>query len=336
MLSWPDSGRGVQAAKAAAAQRTTDEGQQVAVLQCDTAHWMGMAVSSDGQWFATCGYDVCSPSVDGVQVWDVGTGMHVRTLKGDRPCRMKRVAWSPDGSMLAALCSDYTAIVWDVATGATVHVLKGAEYMWAVAWSPDGAMLCTGSEGEPLIWDVATGAVVHTLKGHTNSVLSVAWSCGGVVATGSQDGTVRLWEAATGAAGHVLHAHDVCDFVAFSPDGSMLASCGYKPPALPHETSGNVVLWNVGTGTVTRTLHAHADSVCTVSWNPAGTLVATGSGEPGDLGSVRVWDVATGAAVREIGFGCDVLSTAWSPCGELLFTATEDGKAHVHRLSESE
>ena len=83
-----------------------------------------------------------------------------------------------------------------------------------------------------------------------------------------------------------------------------------------------------------RTLRGHVGSVHTVAWNPAGTMVATASGSMGfSKRWGRVWNVTTGAAVRQFEFRGDVMSTAWSPCGELLFTATA-GQVHIHRISE--
>ena len=124
----------MQAANAADAQRATDEGQQVDVLQWDGLHWLdwiSIAVSPDRQWFAACGSGASLPQIvrkGNVRVWDVGTGMHVRTLQCDRGRGAVDVAWSPDGSMLAAAYLSATRL-WDLATGATLHVLKGAGSM---------------------------------------------------------------------------------------------------------------------------------------------------------------------------------------------------------------
>ena len=73
-----------------------------------------------------------------------------------------------------------------------------------------------------------------------------------------------------------------------------------------------------------------------MSWNPTGTAIA-GSWRVSDGVTVAVWNVATQALVCMLKYGCGidraVLSAAWSPCGELLLTATNDGQVRVHRLT---
>ena len=91
---------------------------------------------------------------------------------------------------------------------------------------------------------------------------------------------MRLWDAATGAVGHVLHGHDYVSSVAFSPDGTMLASGGSRGD-VPGETFGNLILWCVDTRARAPMMLADG-SVSSVSWHPAGTMIAAGSMYNGD------------------------------------------------------
>jgi WD40 repeat protein len=65
------------------------------------------------------------------------------------------VAFSPDGTRLAAGCADNTIRLWDLTTFQEVAELHGhTAYVHALAWSPDGTRLVSGSGDTTVrVWD---------------------------------------------------------------------------------------------------------------------------------------------------------------------------------------
>ncbi|HYB00293.1 MAG TPA: hypothetical protein VED37_08745, partial [Ktedonobacteraceae bacterium] len=52
-----------------------------------------------------------------------------------------RIAWSPNGNILASSSGDETIRLWDVQTGRLERTLKGhSAVVYSVAWSSDGKM----------------------------------------------------------------------------------------------------------------------------------------------------------------------------------------------------
>src|SRR6185312_5820451 len=87
--------------------------------------------SSDGSRLTTIGDDhtIC--------IWDVVTEEAVAVLLG-RPSRVRTVAWSADGSSIAADLEG-TLCVWNLATGEHTVTDVGRDCrVKALAWSPDG------------------------------------------------------------------------------------------------------------------------------------------------------------------------------------------------------
>lgn len=70
-----------------------------------------------------------------------------------------RIAYSPDGKLLASTAADRTVKIWNADTGAEVRTLeRQRDWSQALAWSPDSAHLAVGRyDGTVAIYDVASG-----------------------------------------------------------------------------------------------------------------------------------------------------------------------------------
>src|ERR1022692_2792268 len=113
-----------------------------------------------------------------------------------------------------------------------------------------------------------------------------------------------------------VHA-DTVTSVAFSPDGSLLATASHDRTART---------WDAATGDTRTTLEDHTSAVNAVASSPDGALLATASAD----GTVRLWDAATGAPRATLeGHTSAVNAVAFSPDGSLLATASADRTART-------
>jgi WD40 repeat protein/subtilase family serine protease len=119
------------------------------------------------------------------------------------------------------------------------------------------------------------------------------------------------------------HAGEVTS-VAFSPDGSLIAS---------GSDDRTIKLWRVSDGALVRTLTGHTGGVTSVAFSPDGRLLASGSGL-GDR-TIRLWRVSDGALVRTLTGHTDwVNSVAFSPDGSLLASGSRDRTIRLWRVSD--
>jgi WD40 repeat protein len=111
------------------------------------------------------------------------------------------IAFSPDGTRLAATSEYGAAKIWNVETGKELFTLSGHTMdSGRLTFSSDGTRLATASDDKTAkVWDVATGQDLLTLTGHTGWVNDVAFSPGGSrLITAGEDGTIKVWNARTG------------------------------------------------------------------------------------------------------------------------------------------
>jgi WD40 repeat protein len=88
---------------------------------------------------------------------DASTGKVVRRLPGSG-AEPVQVAFSHDGSMVAATSTDRFARVWRVDTGERVHEIElFEELVTGLAFGPDDATLYTSEDGMLRVWDLSGG-----------------------------------------------------------------------------------------------------------------------------------------------------------------------------------
>jgi WD40 repeat protein len=148
-------------------------------------------------------------------------------------------------------------LVWDAQTGAIKAKLNDDnDPAWALAFSPDGKWLAVATGpipeekdcancpafGEITLWDTESWKPIRRLRGNSAPIRTLAFSPDGQLIAGGaslMDGgrgvsveeefkfEIFLWDMTTGEQKQKLPGHtSVITSLAFSPDGSLLASAG--------------------------------------------------------------------------------------------------------------
>ncbi len=148
-----------------------------------------MAVSPDGHWVATG--DIEGP----VQICRLTDQSSPRTLNFSG--RIRAVAFSPDGKLLAACSGEGMVQVWDLP-----HLRESPPFrahngqINALAFSPDSRRLATGGDRDEAVklWTAATGQELITLERPGENLGQLAFSPDGsqLIACNSQ-GDVLIW-----------------------------------------------------------------------------------------------------------------------------------------------
>lgn len=182
-----------------------------------------------------------------VYVWNFQNPKSPTLLSGHTDY-VEALAFSPDGKRLVSGARDGITRLWDVASGEQITTLPLDEprVIMEIVFSPCGRIIAGGMDNEIRLWCAEQLTPLRTIpQPRENSrTYALAFSpCGGYLASGTwwQKGmekmAIRLWDVATGENIHTFWGHTTdVQSLAFSPDGTMLASGGFD---------GTILLWDV-------------------------------------------------------------------------------------------
>jgi WD40 repeat protein len=222
--------------------RLWDRNGQLVRILSGTDPIFSLAWSPDGGVLATGAIHLPAPTATGaaplpgvIRLWSRDGSLNRTLGTQSTGGKFLNLAWSPDGSMLAAGAGDYN--VWR-ADGTQVGVPRsGGSPAWAMAWSPDGRALAIGNESGGL-QIVALDGTAQSLSFFDGDVNAVNYSPDGAsLAVGhdsrvsvvkATDGRTVLWSMAAAAA-YAIWSIDGRRVLISAADGLALVGPGGAP-----------------------------------------------------------------------------------------------------------
>lgn len=226
---------------------------------------------------------------DAVRVWDVHSGLVLRTLTGHTDW-IRHLAFRPGDDELATVSDDQTVRLWTVARDQAESILVGhTGWIRSVDFAPTGRSLASGGDDSTVrLWDEREARKAidpHDLSEPWNAV--AVSPDGTTIGAANNDGTVHLLDSATGKLKVKLTGHwTYVSSVAISGDAQWIASGSYDRV---------VRLWDMESGECRYELKDHSAIVNSIAFSRDSTMLASGGH---DL-AVRLWDVTSGTQLSE-------------------------------------
>ncbi|XVE53582.1 hypothetical protein DITRI_Ditri03aG0014200 [Diplodiscus trichospermus] len=230
------------------------------------------------------------------QVWDIGASS--MTLKAalikDPSVSVRRILWSPDGSLFGVAYSKHIVQLYTYFGGNDVrqhleidtHIGAVNDLAFCNPTKQLSVVTC-GDDKTIKVWDVATGTKLYTFEGHEAAVHSVCphykENVHFVFST-SVDGKIKAWlyDTMGSRVDYYAPGHS-CVTMAYSADGKRLFSCGTTK-----EGESHMVEWNENEGTVKRTYQGFTKrSLGVVQFDTTKNRFLAA----GDDYSVKFWDM---------------------------------------------
>jgi WD40 repeat protein len=231
------------------------------------------------------------------------------------PDKTSQLAFSPDGTLIAASCAGNQLGLWQVATGWQVFRSEVAE-IDSLAFAPDGKTLAwSGSDRGVHLWDVPSGKERRRIPVPLRLQVLALTADGLAVAGASRDGAAYRWETATGKEIHrckIPRGEAGRILLTLAPDAGLVA--------VRDEESRNVLrLWDTATGRELPRIVVSCDEIQSAEfWPNSKTLALRGC----DV-KLHLWNIGTGNEVRQIEDDSRFLDwvNAYSPDGKWIASA---------------
>ena len=304
--------------------------------------------------FSSSGTKIVSASDDcSIRIWDAISGAKMFALKGHTK-GITSISLSPDDSLVVSGSEDRTIRLWNISHHAVprstrqtdcslLSVLsscfartiskKRADSMSLdeqsgvslLAFSLDATMVaCTYGDMRLALWDAVTGAHIKTMTWDLGHVRRAIFSPAGtlIAVTSVGDLNIHLWDRVSGIF-KTLEGHSQAVLsMAFSPDGTWIAS---------GSADGTMRLWDTLVGMHLRTFDAPR-KVIDILFSPNGTRIATVSAaaETRAPDSVQIWDAFTGVHLKTLKTTeqNSTKSVAFSPNGSYIISVSSASRGN--------
>jgi WD40 repeat protein/predicted Ser/Thr protein kinase len=276
---------------------------------------MGVTFSPDGQSVAAADYFAHT-----VRAWDVATRQSKDVITRQHSKPLQRLAFSPDGSLLATGDIDDGVQIWNLAEDKMAFRLPKQPSQSQIVFHPLAPILAVASDSIRF-WDARTGREINGLtQPPTHGVNRVAFSPDAKwLALGTLNGSISLWKLA--ADGQFRQFHSFNDFSAsvaalcFSNNG-ILAEAG---------NDGRLIFYDVAHRRKVADLQAHTHSIWVLAFAPDNKTLVSTSWD----GTIKFWSVANRQLALTLAPGGLMMGVAFSPDGNLMATSGSDGTVRL-------
>jgi WD40 repeat protein/predicted Ser/Thr protein kinase len=276
------------------------------------------AFSPDGRWLVTV-----NPGSRNSRLWNAADrALITPNLAEGRQI----VGFSSDGKYVATFDSDNLSLKFWLPKGVAPEKQTALERVAAnkaafvyPGMSPEqGFFFAIDATGLIQVWQTDTGHLLRAMKGPAPRIRNAVLSPQGrqIAVCVERENAARLYDCATGAERLLAGHRDFVSGLAFSPEGSTLAT---------GSIDGTIRLWNVATGQTIASLPGHMQETTDVAFSPDGrTLASLGHNE-----SLKLWHLPT---LREVVSENEPRAGLWlrfSPDGRQLAVETGPDKLRL-------
>jgi WD40 repeat protein len=257
--------------------------------------------------------DNSSGRIHSFQIGNLGSRQDIR----GSDTSLNGVVFGPSGGSLVIGGTDGVLYVWDTPQQTLRSAAAPGSGIGAVAGSPDGrlAAVCR-DDGSVTVYGMADGSAtpIEAWAHQCHEPASaVAFSPDGSRVATAGD-AVRVWKTEDGDAVDALpEGTHATKALAYDRTGRYLAAAG---------TNGAVLVWDAAVGVLRHILVKHKGVVHAAAFSPLSGQLATA----GFDGTIRIWDPDTGEHVHSTsGWECRASVLAFSPADGALALGCADG-----------
>ncbi|KAI4089300.1 MAG: hypothetical protein LQ344_005518 [Seirophora lacunosa] len=263
-----------------------------------------------------------------VRVWDTVSKRIDLVLSGHKSS-VSCVRWGGTGTIYTA-SHDKTIKLWDSTKGTLISTLAAhAHWVNHLALSTDLVLRTAYHDHTGHIPPTPAEKTAKARQRYEASA-TINGRISERLVTASDDFTIYLWDPSannTKPVARLLGHQKQVNHVTFSPDGALIASCGFD---------NAVKLWSARDGAFIATLRGHVGPVYMCCFSPDARLLVSASKDT----TLKVWDVvvrqgrggAQGKLKEDLpGHRDEVFAVDWSPDGRMVGSGGKDRAVRVWR-----